>query len=207
MNRQVAELAAAQHGVVTRAQLISAGVGGAAVDSRVRRGALLVVHRGVYAVGHAALRDEGFWLAAVLASGPGAVLSHLSAALLWGMRVRRGPPIHLTATRRSGPAGVVVHETRNLSRADITVERGIRVTTPARTVIDCADTVTYEELRILADHGVRLDAGPSAEPSNALRSGAAPRTSLVSWETTSEPAPRSSAAWANSAATPASPRR
>jgi very-short-patch-repair endonuclease len=157
MDRQLAELAEIQHGVVTRAQLVSLGLTGAAVDSRLRRGSLRLVHRGVYAVGHAALRDEGFWLAAVLACGPRAVLSHLSAGCLWRMRVRRDPQVHVTATRRSGPAGVVVHETRHLSPADITIEHGIRVTTPARTVIDCADLLTFAELRVLADHGVRLD--------------------------------------------------
>ena len=157
MDRQLAELAEKQHGVVTRAQLLALGFTKAAVDSRVRRGALRLVHRGVYAVGHTALRDEGWWLAAVLACGPGAVLSHLSAAAFWAMRVPRHAEIHVTAKRLSGPLGVVVHETRHLSGADITVERFVPVTTRARTVIDCADLMAWPELRALADHGVRMD--------------------------------------------------
>lgn len=80
------ELVEAQHGVVTRSQLQATGLSLAAIDSRVRRDALLVLHTGVYAYGHRALRDEGRWLAAVLACGPGTVLSHESAARLWTMR-------------------------------------------------------------------------------------------------------------------------
>jgi len=84
MDRQsVTPLVRQQRGVVTRAQLVELGVSVAAIDARVRRGALVLLHRGVYAVGPAPLRDEGRWLAAVLACGPGAVLSHLSAARLY----------------------------------------------------------------------------------------------------------------------------
>ncbi|MGZ6694915.1 MAG: DUF559 domain-containing protein [Solirubrobacteraceae bacterium] len=151
---------ASEWGVVARARLIADGVSVAAIDSALRRGELRLVHRGVYAVGPGPLRDEGVWLAAVLACGPGAVLSHTAAARLWGMRTPRGDAsLHVTlAAGQARPRGVVVHRTRHLSAADVTIERGIRVTTPARTVIDCAGTLTYQELRVLADHGVRLDA-------------------------------------------------
>ncbi len=154
-------LAESQWGVVTRTQLLGLGVSAGGIDSRVHRGALRPLHRGVYALGHRAIRDEGRWLAAVLACGPGAVLSHLSAACLWGMRVPFPPPavIHATVTsQRRGDPELVVHRTRRIGGADVTVERGVPVTTPARTLIDCADTLTYAELRTLADHGVRLDA-------------------------------------------------
>jgi hypothetical protein len=67
--------------VVSRAELVALGVSRAAVDAWVRRGRLRVVHRGVYAVGGAVVPREGRWLAAVMACGPGAVLSHLSAAV------------------------------------------------------------------------------------------------------------------------------
>src|SRR5687767_5550439 len=69
----IARLATAQDGVVTRAQLVRAGLGLDAIDHRVRRGALIVVHRGVYAVGHAALGDRGRLRAALFAAGPSAV--------------------------------------------------------------------------------------------------------------------------------------
>ena len=155
----VTNLLDAQWGVVTRAQLVGAGVSEAAVESRVRRGALVRLHAGVYSLPGVPLRDEGVWLAAVLACGPGAVLSHQSAARLWGMRVPwQDKSIHVTLVAgRARPPGIVVHRTRHLTPADVTVHRGIRVTTVARTVVDCAGTLTYPELRALADHGVRLD--------------------------------------------------
>jgi predicted transcriptional regulator of viral defense system len=85
-SRQIAALAARQHGVVSRAQLLALGLGQGAIDHRVVRGLLHPVHRGVYAVGHSVLGPRGQWLAAVLAARPGAVLSHSSAAALWGIR-------------------------------------------------------------------------------------------------------------------------
>ena len=159
MDRQLVN-EAATWGVATRDALVSAGVSEAAVDSALRRGHLRLLHRGVYAVGHAPLRDEGRWLAAVLACGPGAVLSHTTAARLWGMWTPRGDAVlHVTLVAgRARPPGITVHRTRHLTGADVTVERGIRVTTPARVIVDCAGTLSYPDLRALADHGVRLDA-------------------------------------------------
>ena len=154
-------LAESQHGVVTRAQLLGLGLTETAIDSRLARGALRALHRGVYALGHRALTDEGRWLAATLAYGTGVFVSHLSAALLWHMRVpwRARHVIHLTTTHHQrGGAGVQVHRTRRLGQADVTAVRGIPVTTVARTVVDCADLLSYLELRLLADHGVRLNA-------------------------------------------------
>src|SRR5215212_5096311 len=82
----VAELAGAQYGVVSRAQLVGLGLRRGAVRHRVECGRLWSVHRGVYAVGHRALGREAVWMAAVLAAGVGAVLSHRSAAALWAIR-------------------------------------------------------------------------------------------------------------------------
>lgn len=156
----VRQLVNEQWGVVTRAQLVAAGVSEAAVEKQVTRGTLRRLHRGVYAVGSAPLRDEGVWLAAVLACGPHAALSHTTAERLWGMRTPRDDTaLHVTLTAsRARPPGLVLHRPRYLTRADVTVQRGVRVTTPARTVIDCAGTLTYRQLRTLADDGVRLDA-------------------------------------------------
>ncbi len=150
----------AQHGVVTRAQLLELGLSPTAVKSRVRRGSLRRLHAGIYAVAHTALRDEGRWLAAVLACGEGAVLSHGSAARLWRMSsVPAEPAVHVTVrgAERRRP-GIVVHRSA-LTRADVTVQRGVPVTTPARTLVDVAAVVPYATLRVIADHGVRLDAG------------------------------------------------
>src|SRR4051794_7755647 len=86
MRRKLAPLAARQHGVVTARQLVALGLDDAAVWRQVEAGRLHRVHRGVYAVGHGRLTREGRWLAAVLRCGSGAVLSHGSAAALWGIR-------------------------------------------------------------------------------------------------------------------------
>src|SRR5919198_5554708 len=82
----VEALAGRQHGVVARTQLRGLGLSASAIDRRVQAGRLHVVHRGVYAVGHPVLGPDGRRMAAVLACGPGAALSHASAAALWGLR-------------------------------------------------------------------------------------------------------------------------
>src|SRR5688572_18669760 len=92
----LAELALRQHGVVARAQLAGVGMGRGAINLRIARGRLHVLHRGVYAVGHRVLTDEGRWMAAVLAGGPGAVLSHTSAAAHWGLRPSQAAVIDVT---------------------------------------------------------------------------------------------------------------
>lgn len=159
LSTAVVELAERQHGVVTRRQMLALGVGPDVMKRRVRSGVLRPVHRGVYAVGHAALGAEARWMAAVLACGAGAVLSHLSAARLWGMSsVPFDREVHVTVARvqRRHP-GIVVHRAAT-SGADVTRHRGIPVTTVARTYVDVADEVGYATLRRMADHGVRLDA-------------------------------------------------
>src|SRR5882757_9192548 len=82
---RIAALAECQHGVVSLGQLEQIGLTSSGVRSRAGAGRLHRVHRGVYAVGHSLLRPEGRWMAAVLSCGPGAVLSHRSAAALWGL--------------------------------------------------------------------------------------------------------------------------
>jgi hypothetical protein len=138
-DRRIATLAARQHGVVTAAQLAEAGVDKDGVSWRVRTGRLHRLHRGVLAVGHRSLTWRGWWLAAVLAAGDGAVLSHASAAALWGyLRPIRGP-VHVTvgaAVHRSPRPDVRIHRSRTLTPRDITRRHGIAVTTPARTIED-----------------------------------------------------------------------
>jgi len=107
------------------------------VERRLESGHLVRIHRGVYAVGHAQLRREGRWLAAVLAAGPGAALSHRSAAALHGLRESDGA-VDVTTTRRAVTRGVVVHHTTTLEPRDVTTRSGIRVTTVARTFVDLA---------------------------------------------------------------------
>ena len=140
-------LAADQHGVVSRAQLLDAGLSPTMLKRRIGSGRLLQLHRGVYAVGHRELRREGQWLAAVLAVGRGAVLSHRQAAALHGFRTAGGVRIDVTSTGRAGnQSGIRTHHTRSLDDRDITTRRGIPVTTVARTLVDLAGVVPKDHL-------------------------------------------------------------
>jgi very-short-patch-repair endonuclease len=134
----VAELAGQQHGVVGRRQLLVLGLGEDAIDRRLRRGLLHRLHSGVYSVGHRAITQEGRWMAAVLASGDGAVLSHHAAAALWGIReVRRGPVDVTVPHKSSSNQGIRRHFSR-LPADEVTIHRGIPVTTVPRTLFDLA---------------------------------------------------------------------
>jgi hypothetical protein len=141
----IAEVAARQHGVVTRAQLVDVGLGADAIDHRVRRGRLHRLHRGVFAVGHAVVSREGRWLAAVLAAGPGAVLSHRSAAALWGIHATARSRPEVTAPRRRRRPGMDTHR-MVLAPDEITVHDRIPVTNPARTLLDLAEVLDRHQL-------------------------------------------------------------
>jgi predicted transcriptional regulator of viral defense system len=161
LDGQIAELARRQYGVVTRAQLHDVGLSRQAVDKRVRAGRLHRVHRGVYAVGHARLTKHARYLAAVLACGEGAVLSHASAAELWRLPCPPERSVHVTVPGRGGRAarnGIVVHRAA-LPEDEMTKVDGIPVTTPVRTVIDLADTSPRRTLERALDEAayLRLD--------------------------------------------------
>lgn len=143
----IGALAARQWGVVCRGQLLEAGLSPTAVRDRVRAGRLLRLYRGVYAVGHARLRREGRWLAAVLAVGPGAVLSHRDAAGLHGLRPANHARTDVTTIRQPRAIdGIVIHRTRSLDAQDITTVSGIPVTTVARTLVDLAGQIPHDHL-------------------------------------------------------------
>jgi very-short-patch-repair endonuclease len=141
---RIRRIAERQYGVISSSQLRSAGLSPAGVSRRVAAGALHALHRGVYAVGHRALGNEGRWIAAVLACGDGAVLSHLSAAALWEIGPRQdpeepNPEIHITVPSTSGRAGrpgIRLHRSRTLRPEHCTVRRAIPVTRPPRTLAD-----------------------------------------------------------------------
>jgi hypothetical protein len=142
----IGKLAAGQHGVVAWSQLLDAGLSEKAIRLRIRSGHLLRLHRGVYAVGHARLRREGTWLAAVLAY-PGAVLSHRDAATLHGLRPGDHRLTDVTGRNaRASQSGIRFHRTASLDVQDITTVHGIPVTTVARTLVDLAGTVPTDHL-------------------------------------------------------------
>jgi len=101
------------------------------------------MHRGVYAVGHTAMRIEGRWMAATLACGPAAVLSHADAAALHGLRQSTRAVIDVTSPTRAGRSrpGIEVHAGRTLAPADRTIVRGIPCTSLARTLLDEAEVL------------------------------------------------------------------
>jgi predicted transcriptional regulator of viral defense system len=147
VERALADLAGRQWGVVSRAQLTAIGFGRGAIDARVRAGRLRRLHRGVYAIGGAALPREGRGLAAVLACGDGAVLSHVSAAVHWGLLTYDPPQPHVTApASKAGAPGIRLHRTRSLDASDTTTHRGIPITTLARTLLDLAATAPRNHL-------------------------------------------------------------
>jgi predicted transcriptional regulator of viral defense system len=144
------ELAGRQWGVVTREQLSGAGVGDSGVRDWVRDGRLHRLYRGIYAYGHDRLRIEGRWLAAVLACGPGAVLSHRDAAQLWELRQSNSALIDVTVPSRNGRirrTGVRIHRSGRLAPEEVTERSGIPVTTVARTLLDLADVLDLQALR------------------------------------------------------------
>jgi predicted transcriptional regulator of viral defense system len=144
-----ARLAAAQHGVVARRQLLAAGVTHSMIKARVASGHLIRLHHGVYAVGHAQLTRDGHRMAAVLAAGPGATLSHRDAAALHGL-VRPGDHArtHVTTAARAGStARIQIHRASTLDpHRDITRIAGIPVTAVARTLVDLAGVVPHDRL-------------------------------------------------------------
>jgi hypothetical protein len=139
-DRGIAKLAGRQHGVVGRGQLVRLGFTEEAIEVRIRAGRLHPVQAGVYAVGHRSIRREGRWMAAVLTSGPAAVLSHLSAAALWGIRPTSRSRIDVTTPHRTRSWGTITRHVIALPADERTAEDGIPVTTAPRTVFDLAAT-------------------------------------------------------------------
>lgn len=137
-SRAVWALVRAQHGVVTRDQLTKLGYGRHAVSHRIKKGMLHPIHRGVYAVGRPSLTQHGRWMAAVLACGDGAVLSHSSAAALWRIGFEQSGSIELSLPSRSHREvpRLRIHRRPSLQPRDVTTRHGIPVTTPIQTIID-----------------------------------------------------------------------
>ncbi len=119
-----------------------------AVEHRIEIGRLHPVAHGVYAVGHRRLSPLGRLTAAVLPSGPGAVLSHHSAAALWGIRDLRSGPVHVTVSRKSTSSKLIRRHCSVLPDDEVTVHEGISVTTVPRTVCDLAATSSIDEVEV-----------------------------------------------------------
>lgn len=147
---RVARIAARQHGVVSTGQLYAAGVTRNAVRRGVESGRLHRVHRGVYAVGHAGLSRHGWWMAAALACGEGAVVSHRSAAELWELLKPADGPVDVSVNGDGGRAkrrGIRLHRRASLRPGALTRRHGIPVTRPAQTIADLRRAVPEKQLR------------------------------------------------------------
>jgi hypothetical protein len=143
---RVAWIGAHQHGAIGYDQLRGAELSPAAIDHRVAAGWLHRIHKAVFAVGHPGLTQRGRWMAAVLAGGPEAALSHRSAAALWGFAPDGDrPSITVPSARRRGAAGIEVHSGRIRPGETMLVD-GIRVTKVARTLLDLAEVMTLVQL-------------------------------------------------------------
>jgi very-short-patch-repair endonuclease/predicted transcriptional regulator of viral defense system len=142
LDRLIVARAARQHGVIALAQLLGLGLSSAGVRTRVAAGRLHRIHQGVYAVGRPDLAIEGRWMAAVLACGDGAVLSHRSAGTLHGLLNARAGRIHVTVPRRTTVArtGIRVHRCTCLAPEDRTLVDGIACTSVPATLLGIAAT-------------------------------------------------------------------
>jgi predicted transcriptional regulator of viral defense system len=149
VDAEVGYLAAAQNGVVTLEQLETIGLTEDAVLKRAERGRLHRVHQTVYSLIPGVMTERGKFMAAVLACGPDAVLSHRSAAYLWGLVDSWEEPIDVTAPNRRGrsPDGVAAHRDGSLQPIDKTLVHGVPCTTVARTVLDFAGVAQEWEVR------------------------------------------------------------
>lgn len=150
-------MAGRQHGIVTRRDLLRLGFSPEAIEHRIAKGRLHPVTRGVYAVGWPHLTRERRWMAAVLACGERAALSHHSAAAFWGIGEERRGQIDVSVRRRCKHrrAGIRAMGRPSLPREDVVLRNDIPVTSPARTLLDLATelgTTALERLISEADN-------------------------------------------------------
>ena len=156
LEKEIARIAAGQHGLVTRTQLRELGLSPAAIDRRLGIGRLAVVHPEVYLIGGSARSRSQELLAAVLSMGRGAALSHLSAARLWGM-LSGSPQIHVATPRpRWKDKPFIVHRSTDLGPRYVVEVEGIPVTTPARTIVDLGAVAGRRTVGMAFDAALRL---------------------------------------------------
>ena len=162
--RAVARIAAAQHGIVTTRQLIAAGIGPRAILRRVDGGWLVRLYEGIYQVGVFA-GPLGREMAALLACGAGAVISHWSAVYVLALGSRPSGPPEVSTVAGTRRGGVLAHRVTVLPREDVIELHGLRVTTPGRTLVDLADTTPPAELERLIEE---IQVKRLAEPGELL---------------------------------------
>jgi hypothetical protein len=161
VEERVARLAADEWGVVTRAELLDAGVSVDQIVQRVRSGYLIAEYRGVYRVGHSAPSPEARYLAAVKACGAGAVLSGRAAGWMLGLLKCSPPPPEVTTPTERRRDGIRTRRCRSMHAREHTTHRGIPITTVPRTLVDLSAEVDVEELsRACHEAGVKYRTTP-----------------------------------------------
>lgn len=158
-DRAIWALVRRQHGAIARRQLLQLGFSRRRIERRIASGRLHPVWRGVYAVGRPLLDKHGSWMAAALACGPDAVLSHGSAAALWGFGVEQGGLIDISvpAGRRNRLQGIRAHRRTETVLDDVLVHAGIPLTSPVRTLIDQATQLGPMQLERAVNEADKLD--------------------------------------------------
>jgi hypothetical protein len=143
--RHIAALIARQHGHVTRKQLLDCGVPARTIDHRIASGKLIRVYAGVYAVGYIRVEPVARAMAAVLACGEAAVLSHDSAAALWGLRPWPRIPEVTTREHRRHP-GIKTHRSKTLEPNDLRIQLNVPTTSAGRAIADIAPRLSDRRL-------------------------------------------------------------
>lgn len=185
--RRLGDLATRQHGAVARRQLVDLGFGRRAIEHRIARGRLHPVHRGVYLVGHRSRSAHAREMAALLACGEAAVLSHRTAGVLWGIVTgSRDDAVEISVPARSPRrrSDLLVHASARLGPADVRVRSGMRVTAPERTLLDLAGRLGERDLRWAVEEArlrslVEPDGLRAAIEQHPRRRGAARLRSVV----------------------------
>ncbi len=180
VERQIGELARRQHGYVQRRQLLELGLGRRAIEYRIATGRLHPVYNGVYAVGHEPTLAQDQAFAAVLACGDGALLSHATAASVWGIHKRWTKPFHVTVATARRREGITTHRGK-LHRLDFDRQLDLPVTSPAKTLLDNAPELTDKALTravndllrnhllVLEDLAATLDRHPRCRATRRLQ--------------------------------------
>jgi Transcriptional regulator, AbiEi antitoxin len=177
----IARIASGAHGVVTRAELRATGVTPEQIRTRLTKGILIGVHRGVYRVGHLAPSREATYMAAVKACGDGAVLCGRAAAHLWGLIKGSPPQPEVRSTRNRQVPGVVSHRVIEMPAGEVAACRGIPITKVPRTLVDLATSLPEAALALAChEAGVRYQTTPRQVEAVLIRLPNAPgRAKLV----------------------------
>jgi hypothetical protein len=158
----IGSIASRRYGVVTRRELLRAGITGRQIDQRIRSGGLIVVHRGVFRVGHAAPSTAARYQAAVCACGDGAVLSGMAAAWLWSIVRGQPPEPEVTTLVKRQIPGVRCRRSRTLTPSEKTLRLGIPVTSLPLTIVDISHPLSAAALaRALHEAGIKHGLTPA----------------------------------------------